>query len=242
MEEKDLALIMFILFSFIGVMTLILIVKAIKKTRERKLLKTVTKLHRGTKSERKLVLELLKMGIPAEAIFHDLYLRKTNGDYTQIDLVVLVDTTVIVFEVKDYKGWIFGSGNNYKWTQVLAYGNEKYRFYNPVKQNYNHIIALKNRFKHLGNMPYHSVIIFDGDCVLKRVDYIPIGTTVAKVSQLPFIMNEILSIENYISHTIRDQISIELKEAVLNGDNNEIITSHIESIREMLGSDDDYYN
>lgn len=242
MEEKDLALIMFILFSFIGVMTLILIVKAIKKTRERKLLKTVTKLHRGTKSERKLVLELLKMGIPAEAIFHDLYLRKTNGDYTQIDLVVLVDTTVIVFEVKDYKGWIFGSGNNYKWTQVLAYGNEKYRFYNPVKQNYNHIIALKNRFKHLGNIPYHSVIIFDGDCVLKRVDYIPIGTTVAKVSQLPFIMNEILSLENYISHTIRDQISIELKEAVMNGDNNDIITSHIESIREMLGSDDVYYN
>ena len=242
MEEKDLALIMFILFPFIGVMTLILIVKAIKKTRERKLLKTVTKLHRGTKSERKLVLELLKMGIPADAIFHDLYLRKTNGDYTQIDLVVLVDTTVIVFEVKDYKGWIFGSGNNYKWTQVLAYGNEKYRFYNPVKQNYNHIIALKNRFKHLGKIPYHSVIIFDGDCVLKKVDYIPIGTTVAKVSQLPFIMNEILSIENYISHTIRDQISIELKEAVMNGDNNEIITSHIESIREMLGSDDVYYN
>ncbi|MBF6598332.1 MAG: NERD domain-containing protein [Fermentimonas sp.] len=242
MEEKDLALIMFILFSFIGVMTLILIIKAIKKTRERKLLKTVTKLHRGTKSERKLVLELLKLGIPADAIFHDIYLRKTNGDYTQIDLVVLVDTTVIVFEVKDYKGWIFGSGNNYKWTQVLAYGNEKYRFYNPVKQNYNHIIALKNRFKHLGNIPYHSVIIFDGDCVLKRVDYIPIGTTVAKVSQLPFIMNEILSLENYISHTIRDQISIELKEAVMNGDNNDIITSHIESIREMLGSDDVYYN
>lgn len=43
------------------------------------LLKTVTDLHRGTQSERRLVLKLLKHKIPASTIFHDLYVQKPNG-------------------------------------------------------------------------------------------------------------------------------------------------------------------
>ncbi len=58
------------------------------KIRNRKLLKSVTKQNRGTKSERDLVLKLLKYGIPAQTIFHDLYLKKHNGNFSQIDLVV----------------------------------------------------------------------------------------------------------------------------------------------------------
>ncbi|MBK7689720.1 MAG: NERD domain-containing protein [Bacteroidetes bacterium] len=71
-----------------------------------KLLKTVTRPTRGTRSERKMVISLLKNGFPPQNIFHDLYLERKNGNYTQIDLVVTSDVGIIVFEIKEYKGWI----------------------------------------------------------------------------------------------------------------------------------------
>lgn len=115
--------------------------KAAKKYRE--LLESVTNEDRGTRAERDLVVALLKNGISPKAIFHDLYVKKQNCGFSQIDLVVATTVGIIVFEVKDYSGWIFGNGNQDKWTQVLAYGNWKFRFYNPIKQNENHIRHLK---------------------------------------------------------------------------------------------------
>jgi hypothetical protein len=55
------------------------------EVKNKKLLKSVTKTHRGTKTERDLVLKLLKFGIPSNAIFHDLYIRKNNGNFSQVD-------------------------------------------------------------------------------------------------------------------------------------------------------------
>ena len=105
----------------------------------KKLLLSVTSLDRGTSSEKNLILKLLKNEIPSKAVFHDLMIRKGQDEFSQIDLVLATKQGIIVFEVKDYKGWIFGSGNHNNWTQVLAYGKRKFRFYNPVKQNKNHI-------------------------------------------------------------------------------------------------------
>ena len=72
-----------------------------------RLLKTVTSFKRGTGTERDLVLTLLKSGIPKETIFHDLYLKKSNGKYYQVDVVVATSEGIIVFKVKRYGGWIF---------------------------------------------------------------------------------------------------------------------------------------
>ena len=79
------------------------------KRKERELIEQVTPITRGEWSERTVVLKLLKMGINPRAIFHDLYIQKPNGEYTQIDVAVATKTGIIVFEVKDYSGWIFGS-------------------------------------------------------------------------------------------------------------------------------------
>jgi uncharacterized protein YgiM (DUF1202 family) len=81
------------------------------KIRDRNLLKNVTDTSRGTKSERDLVLKLLKYGIPKQKTFHDLYVEKREGEFSQTDLVVVTKVGIIVFEVKDYSGWIYGSGN-----------------------------------------------------------------------------------------------------------------------------------
>lgn len=67
------------------------------------------------------MLKLLKYGIPAQTIFHDLYVKKSNGNFTQIDLVVATKVGIIVFEIKDYSGWIFGTGYKPQWTKVLVY-------------------------------------------------------------------------------------------------------------------------
>ena len=141
----------FILFIFL---------KIRRKLIDRKLINSVTSFDRGTNSERSLILGLLKSGVPADCIFHDLYVRKPNGKYSQIDLVIVTNVGIIVVEIKDYSGWIFGTSNQTNWTQVLAYGKRKYRFYNPIKQNVNHIDALKQKLKQPNNIPFFSLIVF----------------------------------------------------------------------------------
>ena len=114
-------------------LAIIIVFFFLKKKRDLKLLlKTVTNVSRGTDTERDLVLKLLKFGMPAHILFHDLYMEKQKGDFSQIDLIAVTEVGVIVFEVKDFSGWLYGSGNQTQWTQVLAYGKQKYRFYNPI--------------------------------------------------------------------------------------------------------------
>lgn len=69
------------MWIFISIVFLIAFILIFNEIRERKLLETVTKSNRGTSTERDLVLSLLKHGIPAETIFHDLYLKKHNGNF-----------------------------------------------------------------------------------------------------------------------------------------------------------------
>ena len=69
--------------------------------RDRKLIQQVTPITRGERSERRVILSLLKAGINPKAIFHDLYIQKSNGEYTQVDVAVATKAGIIVFEVKD---------------------------------------------------------------------------------------------------------------------------------------------
>ena len=203
------------------------------RIRDRKLLKTVTEPNRGTDSERKLVIKLLKLGIPAETIFHDLYLRKYRDNYSQIDLVVATKVGIIVFEVKDYSGWIYGNGST-KWTQVLAYGRQKYRFYNPVMQNSKHIVELKKQLGQFENIPFYSVIVFYGDCVLKEFGFVPYGTFIIKHRSVSQLMKEILTKSEPAFYQNKNDIVRVLKEAANNGKNEQVRIRHAENIRNMF--------
>ena len=59
---------------------------------------------RGTWSEQDLAARLERLGLPPSSIFHDLYIQKPNGCYSQIDVLALTSVGIIVFEVKDYSG------------------------------------------------------------------------------------------------------------------------------------------
>lgn len=206
-----------------------------RKIRDNKLLNTVTKSNRGTRSERDLVLKLLKYGIPTQTIFHDLYLKKYNGDFSQIDLVVITEAGIIVFEVKDYSGWIFGSGNQPQWTQVLAYGKQKYRFYNPIMQNNKHIGELRRKLKPLDNVPFYSVVLFYGDCVLKDISFVPKGTYLVKSNRVLEVMRFITENNEPVQYSNKNEVVRILKEAVKNGEYTETQIQHIENVKDMLG-------
>lgn len=205
------------------------------KIRDRKLLQTVTQTNRGTKSERKLVLKLLKLGFQPEAIFHDLYLRKPNGHYSQIDLVLATKVGLLVFEVKDYRGWIFGTGYMQKWTQVLAFGKEKYRFYNPILQNKKHIIDLRKQVRQFENLPFFSIVVFYGNCKFKDISFVPEGTYLIKANRIKRVLKTILNENEPANYTNKNEEVRILKNAVKNGENKEVQKKHLENIENMLG-------
>lgn len=203
---------------------------------DQKLLKTVTNLNRGTRSERKMVLRLLKLGIKPTAIFHDLYLHNGNGNYSQIDLVVATKVGIVVFEIKEYSGWIFGSENRRNWTQVLAKGRRKYQFYNPILQNKKHVEDLK-KFYHFDDIPFFSMIVFFGNCEFKNVLDLPRRTFLIKSSKVMDRFNEIIQNNQPANYGDKWEIVNLLQQAVRNGENSIIVEKHIENIEKLKNRD-----
>ena len=86
---------------------------------------------------------------------------------SEIDVLMLHEKGIYLFESKNYSGWIFGSEAQREWTVSLQ-GGHKERFYNPIKQNAAHVKALAKWL----DMPtdiFHSYIVFSERCELKKV-------------------------------------------------------------------------
>ena len=112
---------------------------------------------------------------PQKFLFN-LYLPKWNGGTTELDVVLLHESGIYVFESKNYGGWIFGSEGQKYWTQTLPVGrrkSQKHRFYNPILQNEGHLDVLYKFLRPTqllnGPPPYYSYIVFSNRCVLKDV-------------------------------------------------------------------------
>lgn len=192
--------------------------------RNNELIEQATSLSRGERSERRLVLKLLKMGVNPRAIFHDIYLQKPNGEYTQIDLAVATSAGLIVFEVKDYGGWIFGNEGQRYWTKVLAYGRLKSRFYNPIMQNNGHIRALRSRLTQNPDIPIYSVIVFYGNCIFRNVTYYSSDTYILHPREVNGIVSELMNRPN-ADFGNKHEIMDVLTQAVGNGSDPEIVAS-----------------
>ena len=213
------------------------IIKSNQRKRDRELISSVTSLNRGTSSERSLILRLLKKEFPSVTIYHDLIIKKDNDEFSQIDLVLVTSEGIIVIEVKDYSGWIYGSGNNTNWTKVLSYGRKKYKFYNPIKQNNNHITELRKTLKQFENIPFFSIIVFFGDCELKEINYVPKGTYLVKSHRIFEVIN-LIKTENEPTHyTNKREVVDTLKQLVSFGENIDYQKQHIENIKDMVGKE-----
>ena len=224
---------------FIGVLLflilLIIILNLYKSHKNRELIKSVTSLKRGTNSELNLILKLLKSGINSKTIFHDLIIKKENDKFSQVDIVIATTQGIIVIEVKDYSGWIFGNGNQTNWTQVMAFGKRKYRFYNPIKQVRSQISSLKNSLEQFDKIPFFSIIVFYGDCRLKDINYVPKGTFIVKPHRILEALNSIKANNEQAPYENKQEVVDFLKGAVLNGANKDYHNQHIDNIKDIVG-------
>ena len=186
------------------------------KRKERELIEQVTPITRGEWSERKVVLKLLKIGINPKAIFHDLYIKKPNGEYTQIDVAVAT------------KAGIFGNEHQKYWTQLLDYGKEKHRFYNPVRQNAGHIQAIRQSLPQNPDIPIYSVIVFFGSSEFKNITCHANNTFIIYPHSIQRVVSEILTQPNAVFGNKYEIMDLFTK-AVQNGYDPLIVASQINS-------------
>lgn len=200
----------------------------------------ITSPDRGTPSERHLVSRLLSSGFKPTAVYHDLMVESAYGKTTQIDIVVATDVGLIVIEVKDYIGWIFGKGNQDNWTQVSGYGKTKNRFYNPFKQNEGHIRALRELSPQMATLPMYSLVVFAGDCELKDVAFIPHDCYLATFHRGVEAVYDIIQSHPPVHYTDKWEVANLLKAAVQRGDSACLQAQHVHDIHDMLGTNRRY--
>lgn len=100
------------------------------------------------------------------------YLPKADGTTTEIDVIMIHESGIYVFESKNYSGWIFGEESKKYWVQSLpnGYGHAQINyFYNPIMQNQHHIKYLKSCLTEFDTVPIYSFIVFSDRCKLKDI-------------------------------------------------------------------------
>lgn len=130
------------------------------------LTREVTPKVKGDIGELSISLRLKRLNKKEYIILNDVLL-KIGESSTQIDHIVISKSGLHVIETKNLKGWIHGHENSEYWKQTIFY--QKYRFKNPVKQNYIHVQILKKILSNYPGIKYHPIIVFTGTAVLKNV-------------------------------------------------------------------------
>lgn len=146
-------------------------------------------------------------------IIRNLMLQTPTGT-TQIDFVLVSVYGIFLIEAKNYTGWIFGSRDSAQWTVSLPGGN-KYRFQNPIRQNYRHLCVLSDKTGIPKNYLF-SVVAFGEDAEFKTelpsnvrsfddvTAYITnYRTPIIKAGQIGEIMETFVAWDNDISADLR---------------------------------------
>lgn len=153
-------------------------------------------------------------------VIHNIML-KAEEDTTQIDHVIVSNFGIFVIETKNYSGFIFGDEKDSTWTQVFYRRKEK--FHNPIRQNYKHVMTLKNDLKDYPDIPYFPIVTFSSGSTLKVKSSTP-------VVYMHRLRREIVKhTQEVINSTTREAIAERLLS--LNIDSRAIRKEHIETIQ-----------
>ncbi len=82
-----------------------------------------------------------RLGQIARAHLQDVTVSDGLGGVIQIDRLLLTTDRLLVLDVKNFDGMIFGNATHDTWTQVL--GSKNYPFANPVSENRIRVQAIK---------------------------------------------------------------------------------------------------
>ena len=152
-----------------------------------------------------------------------------KGRKTELDVIMIHEKGIFVFESKNYSGWIFGSADQQKWTQCFP-NKEKHQFYNPIMQNHTHIKAL-SEYLQLPIDAFSSYIIFHEHCELKKVPENTEAYVIVKRNDMLKKLRRVLS-DRQIIYT-HDQIDafVNRLESTGNADDDQK-KQHIEAIKD----------
>lgn len=170
-------------------------------------------------------------------ILHNCYLPKSNGETSEIDLLMIHTSGIYVIESKNYSGWIFGNEKQNNWTQTLAKGRrgaQKEKFYNPIMQNSSHIKWLEKQVGHINNI--YSLIVFSERCTLKSIDVTSPNVWVIKRNVLKSKISSIaIDNQNVLSQTQVEEMYNKL--VVFTGVSQEIKDKHIQNVKRAQGNE-----
>lgn len=139
---------------------------------------------------------------------------KPDTSTTEIDVIMLHQTGVYIFESKNYSGWIYGAQTQRQWTQTLKGGNKsiKNHFLNPIIQNKGHIKWLKVFAPELETLPLYSYIVFSERCTLKQISLTSGQHEVIKRDGLyTAIQNQVSRAEKSLTYSQIDQLYHQLR-------------------------------
>ncbi|MDO4502214.1 MAG: NERD domain-containing protein [Coriobacteriia bacterium] len=139
----------------------------------------------GRLNEKTIVRAIEKANLPGRHRVYSNLLVPRQGKATstsEVDVLLLHESGLYVIESKDYKGWIFGSADQQKWT-VSYKGGAKNQFFNPLLQNRSHVNALS---AYLGVVPgrFSSYVVFSNRAELKKIPESAVGQRVMTVGYL----------------------------------------------------------
>jgi hypothetical protein len=117
---------------------------------------------------------------------------RLKDETTQIDHVLVSRFGIFVIETKDYKGWIFAGAADRFWTQVLYH--LKFRFQNPIRQNYRHVRAIQELLEFLPADVIRGVVVFTGDAEFKTAIPAGVFTLAGAVDFIEAHATEVMSI------------------------------------------------
>lgn len=119
---------------------------------------------KGSIGEKTIAWKLARLSKSKYKVINNLVLE-AGGRTSQIDHLIISNCGLFVIETKNLKGWILGYENSEYWTQIFY--KRKERFYNPVRQNWGHIRALKLNLDDFHNIKYIPIVVFLGDATLE---------------------------------------------------------------------------
>lgn len=134
-----------------------------------------------------------------------------KGRTSEIDVIMLHEKGIFVFESKNYSGWIFGDEKSQYWTQCLN-AKKRNRFYNPIMQNHTHIKALQEYLALKSTQRIFSYIIFSQRCELKKISNSSENITVVRRPDMLKALRR--KMENLLPFYSKEQID-EMYEALL---------------------------
>lgn len=96
---------------------------------------------------------------------HNVIIPAKEGT-TQIDHLIVSPYGLFIVETKNLKGWIFGSNNQRRWTQVIF--GYKYYFQNPIHQTFRQKKTLA-KYLEINELLINTAIYFNGGCRFKTL-------------------------------------------------------------------------